>query len=66
MADDVRINRRILDGIRECAKGDEVIIHFLDELLFLETEHAGQWWWKDPYTQRIKKYSARWRNNGEN
>ena len=61
----VKINERILKGIRQNSEGDEIIEKFLTELIYEEADHPGQWWWKDTYRKRVDKYSADWRGDDE-
>lgn len=62
----VRINERILEGIRENSGGDEVIESFLIDLIYEEACRPGQWWWKETYRKLLDKYSADWRESDEN
>jgi hypothetical protein len=62
---DIKINERILEGIRENSGGDKVIEDFLIDLIYIEAKHPGQWWWKEPYRKQVDKYSADWRESDE-
>ena len=57
---EVKINERILEGIREYSDKDEIIESFLIDLIFEEADHPGKWWWKDTYRKRVDKFSASW------
>ena len=63
---EIKINDRILKGIRENSRGDDVIEGFLFELIYEEVEHASTWWWKDFYKKQVDKYSTIWEENNEN
>ena len=56
----VKINERILEGIRENSDKDEIIESFLIDLILEEAYHPGQWWWKDTYRKRVDNFSASW------
>ena len=62
----VKINERILEGIRENSGGDEVIENFLIDLIYQEADRPGQWWWKETYRKLVDEYSADWRESDEN
>ena len=62
----VKINERILEGIRENSGGDEVIESFLIDLIYEEANHPGTWWWKETYKKRVDKCSADWEEGDEN
>jgi len=55
---DGKINERILKGIRENSKTDNVISDFLIDLIYEETKHPG--WWKEIYKKKILQYSDKW------
>ena len=61
----VKINERILEGIRENSGGDVTIESFLINLIYEEADHPGQWWWKEEYRKRIDEHSADWRESNE-
>lgn len=50
------INENIIKGIRESCGGDDVMAEFLIDLIYEEAEHPGQWWWRETYNKKIKKY----------
>ncbi len=56
----VKVNERILEGIREISKGDISIEGFLINLIYEEADHAGVWWWKDTYKKLVDKFSDTW------
>ena len=56
----VKINERILEGIREKSEGDGVIEKFLIDLILEEAYHAGQWWWKETYKKKVDRFSTNW------
>ena len=62
----VKINERILKGIRENSEGDEAIRDFLMDLIYEEADHPGQWWWKETYSRLVDKHLTDWRERNEN
>lgn len=63
---DARISSKIIEAIREAAAEEPILQHFLLELLYVEAEHPSQWWWKDPYRQKLMEYSSRSVDANEN
>lgn len=61
-----RINEQILRWLKEHCKNDEVLEHFLKELIYEEVEHPGHWKWKDTYKDKIKKFSNERNAKNEN
>jgi hypothetical protein len=61
---DGRINEQILRKLRETAS-DEVVYRFLVDLLYLEAEHPGTWWWKREYQPRVRQYAGKLGSNDE-
>jgi len=62
----LKINERIIEGIRENSKDNKVMQDFLIDLIYEEAEHLGTWWYKDIYKKRIDKCSEDWEENNEN
>jgi hypothetical protein len=52
------ISRRILKAIDESTKDPE-IQGLLQELLYEEAEHSGQWRWKEPFRNKVNEYLSR-------
>ena len=50
-----RINPAILQRLRKEAEGNKDVCQFLEQLIFIEAEHPGQWWWKETYKSIIQK-----------
>ena len=63
---DGKVNRRILEAIRENSRGDQAVLEFLTKLVYEEAEHSGQWWWKKTYTPLVTEYVKKWEHNNEN
>lgn len=63
--DVIKINERILESISEKTRGDKVLRKFINEMLYEELEHPGQWWFKDTYRKKIKEYSQKWGEKSE-
>ncbi|HEY8363041.1 MAG TPA: hypothetical protein VIK77_09185 [Tissierellaceae bacterium] len=64
---DVRINERIIKGIKECSEGDKIIENFLIDLIYEEAEHSGKWWkWMDKYEEKIERYVDNWSDANDN
>lgn len=61
----VKINDRILEGIRQKSGGDEVVERFLIDLVLEEADHPGQWRWKETYRKQVDKFSADWEEGHE-
>jgi hypothetical protein len=62
----IKINERILEGIREKSEGDKVIEKFLIDLIYEEADHPGNWWWKETYKKQVDKLSSDWEGGDEN
>ena len=62
----VKINDQILKEIKENSKDNKAIAEFLIDLLYEEAEHSSQWWWKETYKKKVKKYSREWIDGNEN
>ena len=56
----IKINERIIEGVREKSGGDEVIEKFLIDLILEEAYHPGQWWWKDTYRKKVDSSTKEW------
>ncbi len=50
------INRRVMEKIRERAKGDEQVLSFLRDLLVFETTSSGRY--TKEYEQILRKYAT--------
>jgi len=61
-----KINKRILDGIRENSEDDKVLENFLIEIILEEANHPGAWWWKETYKKKVDKYLKEWEGFDEN
>jgi len=53
-----RISRLILQAVKD-STDDPLVRDLVTELLYEEAEHKGQWWWKDPYRQKIRELANR-------
>jgi len=62
---DRKINPRILKNIRRNSRGDDAIADFLVDLVYEEAENSSGWHWRRIYKEKVKQYSERWRNEGE-
>jgi hypothetical protein len=62
----VKINERIIEGIRDNSNDDKVMQELLIDLIYEEAEHLGAWWWKDTYRKRIDNCCEDWEDNHEN
>ncbi len=62
----IKINEKIIKGIKEKCEGDKVIEKFLIDLLYEETTHSGQWQWNEIYKKQVDKYSKEWEKTNEN
>lgn len=62
----IKLNEKILQGIKEKSGGDDVIEKFLIDLIYEEASHSGIWRWKDIYKQKIEKSSNEWGGTHEN
>ncbi len=63
---EARINRQIIDAIRESTSDDPLIQEFLLGLLNIEAEHSGHWRWKKPYQDKLKQFTNRSKDTDEN
>jgi len=61
----VKINKRILEAIREKTNDVEPIRDFLTELLDEESRRPGSWWFKEYYKKKIEEYSQKWGEQNE-
>lgn len=52
-----KINRHILEKIKENCEDNKVMHQFLIELIWQESQHLGQW--RPTYNKMIKKYSEK-------
>ena len=57
---DARINKRILNGLKQQSEDDEAIHQFLVDLIYDEVEHPGHWQWKGSYRAKVRDGSANW------
>jgi len=62
----IKINEKILEGLRIVCEGDEIIEKFLKDLIYEEAEHYGQWRWRESYKNKVDIYSSKWEESNEN
>mgnify|MGYP000861918593 CR=1 FL=1 len=62
----IKLNEKIINGIKENCEGDSVIEKFLIDLMYEEVNHTGQWRWKESYKQKVEKSSSEWGKKNEN
>ena len=62
----IKVNEKILQGIKEKSGEDKVIEKFLIDLIYEEASHSGVWRWKEIYKQKIEKFSNEWGVTHEN
>ena len=62
----IKLNEKILQGIKEKSEGDNIIEKFLIDLVYEEASHSGIWRWKEIYKQKIENSSKDWGKKYEN
>lgn len=55
-----RISEDVLEVLKAECKDDDIMLQFLIDLIFEESDHPGNWWWKKEYTKYITKYYLEW------
>jgi len=60
-----RLNPHILKAVQQLTEDDIEARKFIEEMLFEEHLHPGQWWFKEYYKKKIKTYSRQWRGKNE-
>jgi hypothetical protein len=58
-----RISEDVLEVLKEECKNDGIMERFLTDLIFEESNHPGNWWWKKEYNKYIEEYLSGWEEN---
>jgi hypothetical protein len=63
-----KLSEHILEMVRNKTSNDEEMRTFLLEVLYLEADQTGKYWWhfKDKYKKLIERHSRTWRPSDEN
>ena len=50
-----KLNPQIIKKINELCRDNQALREFLIYILYEESEHPGQWKWKDIYTKKLNE-----------
>ena len=56
MMKDTKIREQIITAVRKSAESNELVGEFILEMLYEESLHAGQWWFREPYKKKMESY----------
>lgn len=60
-----RINRQVLESVRQATRQDPLIQEFLLGLLATESEYGGHWRWKKFYQDKLQELTNRRKESDE-
>jgi len=60
-----RINRQVLESVRQATRKDPLIQEFLLGLLAIESEYSGHWRWKKFYQDKLQELTNRRKQSDE-